>query len=68
MNDKEFEDMVTHNLEAIRQHSNETRKLAQQKLVYLERLVKTQQARMEQMDQKINLLLTKNFNGEATSE
>lgn len=68
MNDHEFEKMVTNNLEAIRQHSNETRKMTREEVTYLANLVKTLQAEHEQMRQHINLLLTKNFNGEATSE
>ena len=64
----EFEKMVTNNLEAIRQHSNETRKMAKAEITYLANLVKTQQAEIQNMRQHINLLLTKNFNGEATSE
>ena len=64
----EFEKMITNNLEAIRQHSNETRKMAKGEITYLANLVKTQQAEMDNMRQHINLLLTKNFNGEATSE
>ena len=68
MNDNEFEKMVTNNLEAIRQHSNETRKTTRQEVKYLANLVKTMQAENKQMRDHINLLLTKNFNGEATSE
>ena len=68
MNDQEFEKMVTNNLEAIRQHSNETRKMAREEITYLANLVKTQKAELDNMRQHINLLLTKNFNGEATSE
>lgn len=68
MNDQEFEKMVTNNLEAIRQHSNETRKMVRGEVTYLANLVKTLQAENQGMRQHINLLLTKNFNGEATSE
>ena len=68
MNDQEFEKMVTNNLEAIRQHSNETRKMTKEQVTYLANLVKTQKAELDNMRQHINLLLTKNFNGEATSE
>ena len=39
-----------------------------EEITYLANLVKTQKAELDNMRQHINLLLTKNFNGEATSE
>ena len=68
MNDQEFEKMIKNNVEAIRQHSNETRQMAKIRIDHLENLVKTMQIENQQMRQHISLLLTKNFNHEATSE
>jgi len=63
---KAHQEIATRNSRAAVEKVDSTRNELLERLNHLEQLVATQQQQITQLQQKYNLLLTKNFDGRAT--
>jgi hypothetical protein len=64
---KVHQETATRNAQVAVKQSNDTREELLNRMIHLEALVTTQQSEIQQLHQKYNLLLTKQFNGGSTS-